>query len=62
MDNHLTAAIVTNDPAFGNKVLGATINGTTYLGIRARCTMPVFRQDIILLEDGWDALIPHASS
>jgi 1-pyrroline-5-carboxylate dehydrogenase len=38
MESHLTAAIVSNDPAFQNKVLGATINGTTYMGIRARCT------------------------
>ena len=38
MENHLTAAIVSNDPAFGQKVLGSTINGTTYIGIRARCT------------------------
>lgn len=38
MDNHLTAAIVSNDPEFGHKVLGSTVNGTTYLGIRARTT------------------------
>jgi len=38
MENHLTAAIVSNDPKFGQKVLGSTINGTTYIGIRARCT------------------------
>lgn len=35
---HLTAAIVSNDPDFGHKVLGSTVNGTTYLGICARTT------------------------
>ena len=38
MDNHLTAAVVSNDPEFGQKVLGSTINGTTYFGLRARTT------------------------
>lgn len=38
MENHLTAAIVSNDVHFQNKVLGSTVNGTTYCGIRARTT------------------------
>ncbi|KAG5460127.1 MAG: hypothetical protein BJ554DRAFT_7864, partial [Olpidium bornovanus] len=35
---HLTAAIVSNDLAFQQKCIGATVNGTTYVGIRARTT------------------------
>jgi len=38
MENHLTAAVVSNDVNFRNKVLGNTVNGTTYAGIRARTT------------------------
>lgn len=38
MENHLTAAVVSNDPIFANKILGNTINGTTYTGLRARTT------------------------
>jgi 1-pyrroline-5-carboxylate dehydrogenase len=38
MDQHLTAAIVSSDILFINKVLGSTINGTTYVGIRGRTT------------------------
>ncbi|PIY97130.1 MAG: hypothetical protein COY66_01085, partial [Candidatus Kerfeldbacteria bacterium CG_4_10_14_0_8_um_filter_42_10] len=38
MANHLTAAVVSNDPAFVNQVLGATVNGTTYAGMHARTT------------------------
>lgn len=38
MSHHLTAAIVSRDVDFQNKVLGATVNGTTYCGIRARTT------------------------
>ena len=38
MDNHLTAAVVSNDVTFLNEVLGSTVNGTTYAGIRARTT------------------------
>jgi len=35
---HLTAAVVCNDPLFLQQVLGLTVNGTTYAGIRARTT------------------------
>eukprot|EP01134_Creolimax_fragrantissima_P001207 CFRG1207T1 len=35
---HLTAAIVSNDPHFINRMLGNTLNGTTYVGIRGRTT------------------------
>jgi len=35
---HLTAAVVSNDPLFQQQVLGHTVNGTTYAGIRARTT------------------------
>jgi len=36
--HHLTAAVVSNNPRFQNKVLGRTVNGTTYTGLRARTT------------------------
>jgi 1-pyrroline-5-carboxylate dehydrogenase len=38
MQNHLTAAVVSADIGFQNRVLGATVNGTTYCGMRARTT------------------------
>ena len=38
ISHHLTAAVVSADPVFQRKVLGATVNGTTYCGIRARTT------------------------
>jgi len=38
MEAHLTAAIVSNDVQFRRKVLGNTVNGTTYCGLRARTT------------------------
>lgn len=38
MHQHLTAAIVSSDIDFCNHVLGHTVNGTTYVGIRARTT------------------------
>eukprot|EP01023_Acetabularia_acetabulum_P005622 TRINITY_DN12301_c0_g1_i1.p1 TRINITY_DN12301_c0_g1~~TRINITY_DN12301_c0_g1_i1.p1 ORF type:complete len:318 (-),score=71.58 TRINITY_DN12301_c0_g1_i1:1072-2025(-) len=38
MTQHLTAAVVSNDVQFVQKVLGSTVNGTTYCGIRARTT------------------------
>eukprot|EP00771_Trimastix_marina_P003995 gnl/Trimastix_PCT/72.p2 GENE.gnl/Trimastix_PCT/72~~gnl/Trimastix_PCT/72.p2 ORF type:complete len:527 (+),score=163.84 gnl/Trimastix_PCT/72:2419-3999(+) len=38
MSHHLTAAIVSNDIQFCQKVYGSTVNGTTYVGIRARTT------------------------
>ena len=38
MEAHLTAAIVSNDALFLQKMLANTVNGTTYAGIRARCT------------------------
>ncbi|MBT8093434.1 MAG: aldehyde dehydrogenase family protein [Gammaproteobacteria bacterium] len=38
MQNHLTAAVVSADVLFQNRVLGATVNGTTYCGMRARTT------------------------
>jgi len=36
--HHLSAAVVSNNPRFQNKVLGRTVNGTTYTGLRARTT------------------------
>ena len=36
--HHLTAAIVSNDPLFCDRVLGETVNGTQYHGWRARTT------------------------
>lgn len=38
LEAHLTAAIVSNDNNFVHKVLGHTVNGTTYAGLRARTT------------------------
>ena len=38
MDAHLTAAVVSSDELFTQRVLGATVNGTTYAGRRARTT------------------------
>jgi 1-pyrroline-5-carboxylate dehydrogenase len=38
IDDHLTAAIVSNDPKFTNHVIGNTVNGTTYVGENARTT------------------------
>lgn len=38
MKQHLTAAVVSNDQIFLNNILGNTVNGTTYAGIRARTT------------------------
>lgn len=38
MHAHLTAAVVTNDPVFAQRIVGNTVNGTTYVGSRARTT------------------------
>lgn len=38
MNAHLTAAVVSNDAHFQQKILSHTVNGTTYTGIRARTT------------------------
>lgn len=38
MDANLTAGIVSNNQVFVQKVLGATVNGTTYTGIKGRTT------------------------
>ena len=38
MEQHLTAAVVSADVEFQQKVLAATVNGTTYCGMRARTT------------------------
>nr|CCA15825.1 predicted protein putative [Albugo laibachii Nc14] len=38
MHAHLTAAVVSNDELFRQKVLSHSVNGTTYAGIRARTT------------------------
>jgi 1-pyrroline-5-carboxylate dehydrogenase len=38
MSNHLTAAVVSANVQFQNRVLRATVNGTTYCGMRARTT------------------------
>jgi 1-pyrroline-5-carboxylate dehydrogenase len=38
ISHHLTAAVVSDDPVFQGRVLGATVNGTTYCGMRARTT------------------------
>jgi 1-pyrroline-5-carboxylate dehydrogenase len=38
MSHHLTAAVVSADVGFQQTVLAATVNGTTYCGMRARTT------------------------
>jgi 1-pyrroline-5-carboxylate dehydrogenase len=38
MSHHLTAAVVSKDQEFTEKILSNTVNGTTYHGIRARTT------------------------
>ncbi len=38
MSHHLTAAVVSADVHFQQRILGATVNGTTYCGMRARTT------------------------
>ncbi len=38
MSHHLTAAVVSADVEFQNRMLGATVNGTSYCGMRARTT------------------------
>jgi len=38
MTQHLTAAVVSADPVFQQRILGATVNGTSYCGMRARTT------------------------
>lgn len=38
LNAHLTAAVVSKDQQFIQRVLGNTVNGTTYAGIRARTT------------------------
>ena len=38
MSQHLTAAVVSRDIEFQNRLLANTINGTTYCGMRARTT------------------------
>ena len=38
ISHHLTAAVVSGDIEFQNQLLAATVNGTTYCGMRARTT------------------------
>jgi len=38
ISHHLTAAVVSADVGFQQAVLAATVNGTTYCGMRARTT------------------------
>ena len=38
MSHHLTAGVVSNDALFLKTVLGASVNGTTYCGMRGRTT------------------------
>ena len=38
ISHHLTAGVVSNDTLFLTKVLGASVNGTTYCGMRGRTT------------------------
>jgi 1-pyrroline-5-carboxylate dehydrogenase len=36
--NHLTAAVVSSDVLFNDRILSQTLNGTQYSGLRARTT------------------------
>lgn len=36
--HHLTAAVVSNDVLFTDRILGNSVNGTTYHGLRGRTT------------------------
>ena len=56
MHAHLTAAIVSNDLLFVQKMLANTVNGTTYAGIRARCTGESFQQLAAVLSPSSDLL------
>lgn len=47
MNNHLTAAVVSNDVGFQRRVLAQTVNGTTYCGIRARWVRKTQRKTTI---------------
>ena len=38
LPKYLTAALVSNDPIFTDNILGDTLNGTQYHGLRARTT------------------------
>ena len=38
LPNHLSAGLVSNDIEFTEKVLGKTVNGVTFHGLRARTT------------------------
>lgn len=38
MENHLTAAVVSRDQEFIDTILGSAVNGTLYVGPRAKCT------------------------
>mmetsp|Transcript_19920 Transcript_19920/g.48914 ORF Transcript_19920/g.48914 Transcript_19920/m.48914 type:complete len:149 (+) Transcript_19920:1163-1609(+) len=38
ISHHLTAALVSNDLEFQSRILSSTVNGTTYVGRRARTT------------------------
>ena len=38
ISNHLTAAIVSQDIQFQQRIIGSSVNGTTYCGMRARTT------------------------
>jgi 1-pyrroline-5-carboxylate dehydrogenase len=38
LPHHLTAAIVSNDVLFTERMLSSSINGTTYHGLKARTT------------------------
>jgi len=38
LPHHLTAAVVSNDVLFNDRILGQTMNGTQYSGLRARTT------------------------
>lgn len=38
IDAHLTAAVVSKNSKFINRILGETVNGVSYVGLRARTT------------------------
>lgn len=57
MHAHLTCAVVSNDPIFTNHVLANTVNGTTYAGLRARCTGGLVERNLFNDTGAWMELL-----
>ena len=57
MHAHVTCAVVSNDPIFTNHVLANTVNGTTYAGLRARCTGGLVERNLFNDTGAWMELL-----